>query len=262
MIKYYETHAHFDDPRFNSDRDELLLNLVPKSGVGRVVNVGAGMESSRESVKLAERYDYILAAVGVHPHNVKDMNDNDLNDLVEMAKHKRVVAIGEIGLDFHYNNSPRDVQLRRFRGQMEVVKETGLPVIIHSRDTHDETYGILKEYEGKFNGGIIHCFSGGAELAEKYIALGFLIAFGGVITFPKATETVEAAFKIPIEHIVLETDCPYIAPIPFRGKRNDSRYLSYICKKLAIIKGITHEQAARATWENAVRLFEGKTHRH
>jgi TatD DNase family protein len=255
VINYYETHAHYDDPRFDPDRDELLSSLLPEAGVARVINVGAGIESSRGSVALAERYDYVLASVGIHPHYVKHAKDGDMDVLLKMSENSRVAAVGEIGLDFHYLNSPADVQLKYFRAQLEVAEKTGLPVIIHSRDAHAETYGLLKEFSGRINGGVIHCFSGDAELASAYVKLGFLIAFGGVITFPKAAELVDAARKLPLEHIALETDCPYIAPIPFRGKRNDSRYLSYICKKLAAIKGIAHEEAARATWENAERLF-------
>jgi TatD DNase family protein len=252
---YFDTHTHYDDPRFDGDRDELLGTLLPEAGVARVINVGADIKGTLEGIKLAEKYNYISASAGVHPHNVKGMKDGDLDVLFEASKHEKVVAIGEIGLDYYYENSPRDTQLKRFRDQMEVAAQTGLPVIIHSRDAHVETYGMLKEYEGKINGGIIHCFSGNAELAQKYIKLGYLIAFGGVITFPNAADAADAAYKTPVEYIVLETDCPYIAPIPFRGKRNDSRYLTYICKRLAVIKGIPHEEAARVTFENAAKFF-------
>ncbi|MCL2704277.1 MAG: TatD family hydrolase [Defluviitaleaceae bacterium] len=258
MIKYFETHAHYDDRRFNPDRGELLSKLLPEAGVSRVINIGADIESSKAGIRLAQKYDYVLASVGVHPHNVKDVKDSELDVLLEMSRNERVAAFGEIGLDFYYEHSPRDVQLRRFRDQLEVAVKTGLPVIIHSRDAHAETYAMLEEYAPRLNGGVIHCFSGGAELALAYAKLGFYIAFGGALTFPKAVKTVESAFRLPIEHIVLETDCPYIAPVPIRGKRNDSRSLYHICRKLAEIKGIKHEEAARAVWENAEKLFNLK----
>jgi TatD DNase family protein len=255
MIKYFETHAHYEDRRFDEDRDELLAKFLPEAGVAHVLNVGATMNGSRKSLAFAEKYDYILAGVGVHPHNARDVKDCDLDVLLTMSKDKRVAAIGEIGLDFYYNHSPKDVQIQRFRDQLEVAVKSGLPVIIHCRDAHPLTHEILKEYSPKLNGGVIHCFSGDAEMASRYVKLGFYIAFGGALTFPKAAETVDAALKTPIEHIVLETDCPYIAPVPIRGKRNDSRNLYYICQKLAEIKGISHEDAAMITFKNAERML-------
>ena len=255
MVQYFETHAHYDDRAFKEDREDLLGKLLPKAGVGRVINIGADMRSSKESIGLAERYDYVYATVGVHPHNAKNMKDSDLDILLEMSKNKHVVAIGEIGLDFHYDHSPRDAQRRRFRDQLELAKAAKLPVVIHSREAGQEVYETLKEYAPYLRGVVIHCFSGDAPLALSYAKLGFYLAFGGAITFLKALETVEAAAKLPMEHILIETDCPYIAPVPIRGKRNDSRSLSHICRKLAEIKGISHEEAARVTWENGERLF-------
>ena len=256
MIKYYETHAHYDDRRFDADRDELLETLLPASNVGRIINIGADMRSSKASIEMARQYGYISAAVGVHPHNAKDVRDKDLDVLLDMSKNKEVAAIGEIGLDYYYDHSPRDIQRKRFIDQLELAKTANLPVVIHSRDAAAETYAIIKEYAPKLKGGAIHCFSGDAALALNYAKLGFYIAFGGSLTFPKAADTAEAARSLPLEHILLETDCPYIAPVPIRGKRNDSRSLFHICQKLADIKGISHEEAARVTWENGERLFK------
>jgi len=254
-MKYYETHAHYDDKRYNQDRSELLGTIMPAAGVGRVINIGADMKSSRYNIELVEKYDYFLASVGVHPHYAKNINDGDLDELLLLSKHEKVVAIGEIGLDFHYNNSPPDVQIRRFYDLLEIVKKANLPVVIHCREANEDVYRILKENNLR-NGGIIHCFSGTAEEAAAYVKMGYHIAFGGTLTYRNAHETVRAAKEIPLDHIVLETDCPYLAPEPVRGQRNDSRGLAHICKKLAEIKGILPEVVAEATWDNAEKLFE------
>jgi len=255
MIKYFDTHAHYDDKRFSEDREELLTKHLPASNVARVVNIGASMRSSKESVRLAEKYDYVYATVGVHPHSAKDISDEDLSALLEFSKHDKVVAIGEIGLDYHYDFSPRDIQQKRFREQLEIAVETGLPVVIHSREAHEDTYRIVKEYAPKLNNLILHCFGYNAEIALEYAQLGAFIAFGGAITFPKASDTQEAATLLPLSHIILETDCPYIAPVPMRGKRNDSTTLPYVMNKLADLRGITIESAAATMWENSCKAY-------
>ncbi|MDR1704403.1 MAG: TatD family hydrolase [Clostridiales bacterium] len=254
-MRYFESHAHYDDNRFDKDRDRLLSDALPNAGIDCVINVGADMRSSYDSIKLAEDYDYIYASVGVHPHDVKDIEDRDLDNLLSLSKHRKAVAIGEIGLDFHYDHSPRDVQRRRFRDQLALALEAGLPVIIHSREADRETFDIIKDSGAARVGGVIHCYGGGAELAAEYAKLGFYIGFGGVLTYPKAEENRKAAAALPADYILIETDCPYLSPVPFRGQRNDSRNLRHICEKLAEIRGITPEEAASKTYENGKRLF-------
>ena len=253
---YFDTHAHYDDKSFREDRGALLGADLAAAGVSRVINVGADMRSSAASVKLAHDYPYILATVGVHPHYVKHMVDDDLNLLLKMSKDAKVVAVGEIGLDFYRDLSPRDVQRRRFLDQLELAKAAKLPVVIHSRSAGDEVYNILREHASALVGGVIHCFGDGPDMALAYAKLGFFVAFGGAITFPKAAETVRAAQALPMEHMLLETDCPYIAPVPIRGQRNDSRALAYICQKMAEIKALSHDECARITHENAVRFCQ------
>lgn len=195
---YFESHAHYDDGRFKNDREEIL-NLLPSCGIDYVINVGCDMKSSRESIKMAEKYDYIYAAVGVHPHDAENMKESDLDELRQMSNHKKVVAIGEIGLDFYYDNSPRDVQRYWFKRQLEIVKELNKPVIIHSRDASQETFDIIKESGVKK--GVIHCYSGSAQMAMDYVKMGFYIGVGGVVTFSNAKKLVEVVEAIQLEQI-------------------------------------------------------------
>lgn len=249
---YFESHAHYDDGRFKNDREEIL-NLLPSCGIDYVINVGCDMKSSRESIKMAEKYDYIYAAVGVHPHDAENMKESDLDEIRQMSNHKKVVAIGEIGLDFYYDNSPRDVQRYWFKRQLEIVKELNKPVIIHSRDASQETFDIIKESGVKK--GVIHCYSGSAQMAMDYVKMGFYIGVGGVVTFSNAKKLVEVVEAIQLEQILIETDSPYLSPIPNRGKRNDSRNLQFVVKKIAKIKDIGPEKVANITKLNAKQLF-------
>lgn len=249
---YFESHAHYDDGRFKNDREEIL-NLLPSCGIDYVINVGCDMKSSRESIKMAEKYDYIYAAVGVHPHNAENMKESDLDEIRQMSNHKKVVAIGEIGLDFYYDNSPRDVQRYWFKRQLEIVKELNKPVIIHSRDASQETFDIIKESGVKK--GVIHCYSGSAQMAMDYVKMGFYIGVGGVVTFSNAKKLVEVVEAIQLEQILIETDSPYLSPIPNRGKRNDSRNLQFVVEKIAKIKDISPEKVANITKLNAKQLF-------
>lgn len=249
---YFESHAHYDDGRFKNDREEIL-NLLPSCGIDYVINVGCDMKSSRESIKMAEKYDYIYAAVGVHPHDAENMKESDLDEIRQMSNHKKVVAIGEIGLDFYYDNSPRDVQRYWFKRQLEIVKELNKPVIIHSRDASQETFDIIKESGVKK--GVIHCYSGSAQMAMDYVKMGFYIGVGGVVTFSNAKKLVEVVETIQLEQILIETDSPYLSPIPNRGKRNDSRNLQFVVEKIAKIKDISPEKVANITKLNAKQLF-------
>lgn len=249
---YFDSHAHYNNERFDEDRDALLKDIHEK-GVGYIINVGADMPSSRESIALAEEYPFIYAVVGVHPHEVDEMTLTDLEELEEMTMHPKVVGIGEIGLDFYYNHSTEENQLKWFKMQLELAKKLDLPVSIHSRDACQLTFDTIVASGVKE--GVIHCFSGSHELAKEYVKRGFYIGIGGSLTFKNARKAVEVVEHIPLDKILIETDCPYLTPVPHRGKRNDSSYLSYVIQKIAEIKGITEEEVAKVTMENTKRLF-------
>ena len=254
---FFDSHAHYDDDRFNEDRHELL-SLMPQNKVSYIVNAAADIHSSNEGTRLAEEYSFIYAAVGVHPHSVEELDETDqgkttLDYLEKLAKHPKVVAIGEIGLDYYYEHSPREIQRVWFQRQMELAKKVDLPIIVHSRDAAKETFDMIRE--SRLNKGVIHCYSGSAEMALEYIKMGFYIGIGGTVTFNNARRSVEVVEQIPLESIVIETDCPYLTPMPHRGKRNDSSYLSYIANKIADIKNITIEEVAKVTQNNAKILF-------
>lgn len=254
---FFDSHAHYDDDRFDEDRHELLSNMS-KNKVDYIVNAAADITSSNEGIQLAQRYSFMYTAVGVHPHSVDELGKEDAGqatiDLLEgLAKNPKVVAIGEIGLDYYYEHSPREVQRTWFNRQMELAKKAGLPIIVHSREAAQETFDMIRE--SGLNAGVIHCFSGSAEMAKEYIKLGFYIGIGGTVTFSNARKTVEVVEQIPLESIVIETDCPYLTPMPYRGKRNDSTYLTYIAKRIADIKNVSIEEVASITSKNARDLF-------
>lgn len=252
-MEYFESHAHYDDKRFKEDREELLRELLPACGVSHVINIGCDVKSSEMSVHMAEKYDYIYAAVGVHPHELYDMSSQTIDKLRKLSEHKKVVAIGEIGLDYYYNTHPREFQRFWFIQQLRLAEETGLPVVIHSREASQDTFNIIER--SKVRRGSIHCYSGSAEMAKEYVKMGFHIGVGGVVTFPNAKKLVEVVEAIPLESILIETDCPYLSPAPNRGKRNDSRNLKYVVDKIAEIKGVTPEKVAEITKNNAETLF-------
>lgn len=249
---YFESHAHYDDKKFDKDRDELL-NMLPQKGIEYVVNIGAGMPSTQGSIDLAEKYPYIYVAVGVHPHEAESMTEAALMKLEAYCSLEKVVAVGEIGLDFYYDHSPRDVQRYWFKKQLELAEKTRLPVVIHSRDASAETFDIIKE--SGVRKGVVHCYSGGWQMAMDYVEMGFYIGVGGVVTFSNARKLVEAVEALPMEKILIETDCPYLAPVPNRGQRNSSLNLPYITERIADIKKITLEEAAKITMENGKKLF-------
>lgn len=250
-----DSHAHLDDKRFEGDR-ERIINSLEDNGIDLVINVGAGMETSKASVDLANKYENIYAVVGVHPHSAKELEGGDLSELKELAQQDKVVAIGEIGLDFYYDNSPRDVQRKWFKAQIELAKELNKPVVIHTRDAAQETFDILKEAaeDGKLKC-LLHCYSGSAEMAEEYIKLGFYISLGGPVTFKNARVPKEVAKVVPLDRLLIETDSPYLTPEPYRGKRNEPMYVKYVAEKIAQEKGITLEEVAKATSENAYGFF-------
>lgn len=249
---YFESHAHFDDRRFKEDREELL-GLLPSCGIDYVVNVGCDVKSSKQSIRLAERYDYIFAAVGIHPHELYNMSSQTIEELRRLSEHKKVVAIGEIGLDYYYDTHPRELQQFWFRQQLRLAESVNKPVIIHSRDASQETFDIMES--SNVRRGVIHCYSGAAPMAVEYAKMGFYIGIGGVITFPNAKKLIEVVEEVPLEKILIETDSPYLSPAPNRGKRNDSRNLEYIVNKIAEIKKISPENVAKITGKNAQNLF-------
>lgn len=260
----FETHAHYDDEQFASDRDTLLSTL-PEKGIGKVINVGASIASTKETLALAEQYSHIYAAVGVHPGDIRDLNEETLSWLKKQATWKKVVAVGEIGLDYYWEKDPaiQNNQRHWFRRQMDLAREAKLPVIIHSRDAAADTMQIVREAGTWLSSGdgcgVIHCYSYSAGQAQEYVKLGYYIGVGGVVTFKNAKKLKEAVQTIPLSRILLETDCPYMAPEPYRGKRNSSLYLPYVVEKIAELKEISPAEVEQVTWENAMRLFSRAT---
>lgn len=249
----FDTHAHMDDRAFDQDRTELLSGLKA-GGVGLLMNPGCSLASSHAAVALAKEYDYIFAAVGSHPDAADEVNEETLEQYRRLCvENPKVKAIGEIGLDYHYEDIPREIQKKAFRLQMELAKERSLPVIVHEREAHEDGMKIVSEFPEVT--GVFHCYSGSLEMAKWLIDRGWYIGFGGVLTFKNARKAVEVAASIPMERIVLETDCPYMAPEPYRGRRNDPGKLSRVAEKLAQLRGLTPEEVETITLENGKRLY-------
>ena len=249
----FDTHAHYDSGGFNADRHEILAAL-PEGNVALVVNPGCDVPSSRTAVELAERYPHVYAAVGIHPGDCAGAGEADFDAIRELAKHEKVVAIGEIGLDYYWeDNPPREFQETVFRRQIEIALELDLPVIVHDREAHGDSLRVVLDYPGLR--GVFHCFSGSPEMAEELLKRGWYLGFDGPITYKNARRAPEVAAITPLDRIVIETDAPYLTPVPYRGKRNDSRYLGYVVEKLAEWKGVSVEEMERVTFENGKRLF-------
>jgi len=249
----FDTHAHLNDPAFDPDRESLMESFA-EAGVGLVMNAGCSLESSRDIVAMAEKYPWLYASVGSHPDSASEVNEEVLEEYRKLCKlSDKVKAIGEIGLDYYYEDIPRDIQQKAFRMQMALAQELDLPDIVHERDAHNDGLAIVKEFP-KVKG-VFHCYSGSAEMARQLVNLGWYIGFTGVLTFKNARKAVETAASIPLDRIVLETDCPFMAPEPFRGKRNHPGYLYRMAEKLAEIRGITLEEVHAATFENGKRLY-------
>ena len=249
----FDTHAHMDDRAFDTDRDALLAAL-PSHGIGLLMNPGCSLESSRNASMLSQQFDYIYAAVGSHPDAADEVNDAVLEEYRKLCKlNPKIKAIGEIGLDYHYEDIPRELQKKAFIAQMALAKELDLPVIVHERDAHEDGMAIVRQFPDVK--GVFHCYSGSAEMARQLTDLGWYIGFTGVLTFKNARRAIEAAQAIPLERIVIETDCPYMSPEPFRGKRNDPSRVYRMAEKLAEIRGISADDARRITFENGKRLY-------
>ena len=249
----FDTHAHYDSGSFHPDRDEVLSSL-PGSGVGLVVDPGCDVESSRKALALAERYPHVYAAVGIHPGDCGGCTDADFDAIRQLAQHEKVVAIGEIGLDYYWeDNPPKAFQQEVFRRQIELALELDLPVIVHDREAHGDSLAMVLEYPDLR--GVFHCYSGSPEMAAELLKRGWYLGFDGPITYKNAKRAPEVAAITPLDRIVVETDAPYLTPVPHRGKRNDSRYLPYVLEQLAEWKGVTVEEMTEITWENGKRLF-------
>ena len=253
MNLIFDTHAHYDDAAFDEDRDELLKSL-PKSGVACVINVGADIESSKAAINLAQKNNYIFAAVGVHPENIKKVSQENYLKQVEslISGGKKIVAIGEIGLDYHYDSQNKNIQKEVFENQIKLALKHNLPVVVHDRDAHGDTLEILKKYHPK---GVVHCFSGSVEMAREIINLGMYLGFGGTVTFKNARHAPDVVKNIPRERILLETDAPYLAPVPMRGKRCNSTYIKYVAQKIAELLDVTDEEILKISKANARKLF-------
>ena len=249
----FDTHAHLNDPAFDADR-EALMESFAAAGVELVMNAGCSLESSRQIVQMAAQYPWLYASVGSHPDSADEVDEAVLEEYRKLCKlHPKVRAIGEIGLDYHYEDIPRELQKKAFRAQLELARELKLPAIVHERDAHADGMAFVEEFSEVT--GVFHCFSGSAEMARWLVDRGWYIGFTGVLTFKNARKAIETAESIPLERIVLETDCPYMAPVPFRGKRNDPGYLCYMAKKLAQIRGLSVEEIGHITAENGKRLY-------
>ncbi len=248
----FDAHAHYDDDAFDSDRDELLA-LLPQANIGYVVNAGADEASSEASVALAQAYPFVYATVGVHPHSAARASNSYLDVLAGLSKESKVVAVGEIGLDYHYDFSPRDVQKKVFDAQLSLAEQLGLPVVIHEREAMADTLDILAAHPNVK--ALFHCYSGSVETARQLLNRDVYFSFGGVITFKNAVKAPEVVAFLPSDRLLLETDCPYLTPVPHRGKRNDSRYLVYVAEKAAALRQTDAETIAQQTTQNALRFY-------
>jgi TatD DNase family protein len=251
----FDTHAHYNDARFDEDRDEVL-SRVREGGVSLVLNAAADMDSVHSCIRLAEDYDFIYTSVGVHPHDAIHISEETIETLRREAEHVKVVAVGEIGLDYYYDNSPRDTQKYWFARQIGLARELGLPVIVHNRDAHEDSLRIVQQEGAKQVGGVFHCFTGSVEMARELLKLEFYISVGGPVTFKNARKLIEVVQYVPMDRILIETDCPYLTPEPHRGKRNESTYVRLVAERIAQIKGCTFEEIASVTLENGKRLFK------
>ena len=250
----FDTHAHYDDKQFDQDREELLASMKD-NGIGTIVDVGSNMETSAWIVEAVKRYPMMYGAVGVHPSDTADLTDADMDTLKKYAAMDKILAIGEIGLDYYWDEPEREIQKKWFEAQIELAREVKLPIIIHSRDAAKDTYDIMKALHTEDIGGVVHCFSYSKEMARQFLDMGFYIGIGGVVTFKNAKTLKEVAAYAPLDRIVLETDCPYLSPEPNRGKRNSSLNLNYVAEALSQIKGVDKEELIAVTEENARRLY-------
>lgn len=251
----FDSHTHLDDRKFDSDRDEVIKEIL-ESGVTYALNAGADMDSSKRAIALSKKYPFIYASVGVHPSDAAYMTDEDIDVLRTLAQEEKVVAIGEIGLDYHYDNTDKPAQKKWFDRQMSLAAELEMPVIIHDREAHGDCMEILAKYDLTKTGGVLHCFSGSLEMARQAIKMGMYISFAGPVTYKNSVNLKEIAKELPMDRILIETDSPYLPPQPYRGQRNTSAYVGLVAEEIASLRGMSREEVAKATMENAKRLFK------
>ena len=250
----FDTHAHLDDDRFKEDFKQVI-EQCKEEGVELILNAASNLNSSHKSIALAKEYDFIYAAVGVHPHDAKSMDSKTIEILRDLAANPKVKAIGEIGLDYHYDFSPRDIQKQRFMEQIDLAKQLKLPIIVHDRESHGDIMDIFNKMSVSGMGGVLHSFSGSVEMARECVKLGFYLSISGPLTFKNNVKTIEVVREIPLEMLLIETDSPYLTPVPYRGQRNYPGYVRYVAEKIAEIKGLSFEEVAQKTLENGKRLF-------
>ena len=250
----FDSHAHYDDKQFDEAREQVLTHLKDV-GVERVVNISNGWDDMLRMLDMIGRYPFMYGTVGIHPCKVSDLNEERMERLREFCHRDKIVAVGEIGLDYYWMSDPKEVQREWFIRQLHLAKEENLPVVIHSRDASQETFDIMKAEHAGTTGGVIHCYSGSYEMAKEYVKLGYYLGIGGVVTFKNSKVLKKVAAEIPLESIVVETDCPYLAPMPHRGTRNSSAYLPLVIEEIANLRGISTEEVEQVTYENACRLY-------
>lgn len=249
-----DTHAHYDDKAFDEDRTQLLESMAGE-GIGRIVNIGSSLGACKRTIQLMEQYDFVYGALGIHPTDSGELTDSDIEWLKEQCALEKCVAVGEIGLDYYWDEPARQIQKKWFVRQLELAKEVKLPIVIHSREAAQDTVEIMKAEHAQDIGGVVHCYSYSRELAKTFLDMGFYFGIGGVVTFNNGRKLKEVVEYLPMDRIVLETDSPYLAPVPFRGKRNDSRKLTYVVEQIAQIKGISPEEVQQTTTRNAYNLY-------
>ncbi|MDO5145934.1 MAG: TatD family hydrolase [Eubacteriales bacterium] len=250
----FDSHAHYDDRKYDEDRHEVLSHLID-AGVERVVNISNGWEDMMRSLSLVEEYPFLYGTVGIHPCKVSDLNEDRMAEMKNLCRKEKVVAVGEIGLDYYWDQDAKEVQKDWFVRQLRMAKEENLPVVIHSRDASQDTFDIMKREHAGTTGGVIHCYSSSLEMAREYVKMGYFLGIGGVVTFKNSKVLKRVAAEIPLENILVETDCPYLAPTPHRGKRNTSAYLPLIIQEIADLRGTTPKEVEKVTYENACRLY-------
>lgn len=250
----FDSHAHYDDAQFDEDRMDVLSHLKD-AGVEKVVNISNGWDDLLKTLELIKQVPFLYGTVGIHPCKVSELNDERMEQMRDFCSGDKIVAVGEIGLDYYWMSDPKEVQKEWFIRQLRLAKEVNLPVVIHSRDASQDTFDIMKAEHAGTTGGVIHCYSGSVEMAREYVKMGYFLGIGGVVTFKNSKTLKKVAAEIPLEHIVIETDCPYLAPTPYRGKRNSSAYLPMVVEEIARLRGISPEEVERVTYENAMRLY-------
>lgn len=252
MYNIFDSHAHYDDKSFDIDRETVLASL-PEAGISGLINCGTDIKSSVQSIKLAEKYPFVYAACGIHPEEADKAEKDGYEKLEKLLSHEKCVAVGEIGLDYHYGDIPRETQLEVFEKQLAIAVKLGMPVIIHDREAHADTLELLKKYKPK---GVMHCFSGSAEMMHEIVKLGMYIGLGGAVTFKNAVKPIAVAEQVPSDRLLVETDCPYMSPVPMRGKRNNSSFIAYTAEKIAEIRNTSAQEILNITARNAENLFK------